>query len=943
MVLSLPTCDKFIAAKTIANAFPFACFCIHRRRTHALPKLRGTASRTPGTCTFALRIAIPVPARPPPERHFSRARGMRRWLCLPPRPRKMHHFKKAYRRGKTHASSPAAAALVSVAVDKGDFAALASSVGAAPSREGVLLKYTNVVKGWKRRLFTLENGVLTYCGAPDDISTSSSGSRTPAADRADDAGEEFAQAQASRTQSGTKRTRTRLRAKRRLLRRHQSRDEKERDIKGRINLQFAVITADDADPCRFAIDVGYDVYHCKAESEAECLSWVNILNESNTYFKGLIKNAAERAKERPSNGRRAHPSPQRESRSDESDESVLEDDGLREAEESRKALMGELRHVVDFWRGKWLDGSGGVAVSEYEFLSTLSGAFASGPEPGRRSRKGASVQGTAKQLLDLTAWCLQVLTTNDEMYDRRLKADLARMMGRAVPVFPQAQPSQTEYEQDRIYREGEFSEGESELEFFDALSRSASVHSQSRLQSPPSLPPMAVPDVPSPPPPAEGDTSGSVDHLQRVQTDQLEQTVDGARARLPSVPGGRTQPNIWGIVKDAVGKDLSKISIPVVLNEPISFVQRLAEDIEYSELFDKAADNPDPFDRLMYVAAGVVSHYSSTLGRVGKPFNPLLGETYELVLPSKGDGMRFVAEQVSHHPPISACYAEGSGGKWKYYNAIEIKNKFWGKSMEIFPTGLNHIEIPEYGDHYVFEQVTACVHNIVVGRIWLDNYGEMEIVDRRTRNKCVLTFNKTGWMSDSRTFASVKGVIQDASGKTRIKLGGHWNETVYRDGGRGKQDTIWTASERPPVSASNGYNWTKWAITLNEPVKEGTQDRIAPTDSRFRPDQRALENGDMDMAGDRKLLLEEGQRARRKELDEAGGKYAPRWFRKVVDEETGREYFRFTGDYFRCKSEQDWSRCDDLFSCAFPQTEDANDASGAVEDANGFAGDSNGV
>ncbi len=284
--------------------------------------------------------------------------------------------------------------------------------------------------------------------------------------------------------------------------------------------------------------------------------------------------------------------------------------------------------------------------------------------------------------------------------------------------------------------------------------------------------------------------------------------------------------------------------------------------MEYSELFDKAAETPDPYQRLMYVAAGIASHYSSTLGRVGKPFNPLLGETYELVLPNKGKGLRFVAEQVSHHPPISACYAEGSGGSWKYYNATEIRNKFWGKSLEFFPTGLNHVEIPEYGDHYVFEQVTTCVHNIVVGRIWLDNYGDFEIVDRTTGNKCVLTFNKTGWMSDSRSFASVKGSIMDASGNVHIKLGGNWNERLYRDLGKNRQETVWTVSERPPVSASNGYNWTKWAITLNEPVEEHLRKHIAPTDSRFRPDQRALEVGNPELAGNLKVLLEEGQRER---------------------------------------------------------------------------------
>ncbi|EMP33796.1 Oxysterol-binding protein-related protein 7 [Chelonia mydas] len=57
------------------------------------------------------------------------------------------------------------------------------------------------------------------------------------------------------------------------------------------------------------------------------------------------------------------------------------------------------------------------------------------------------------------------------------------------------------------------------------------------------------------------------------------------------------------------------------------------------------------------VAAFAVSAYASTYYRAGsKPFNPVLGETYECVRPDKG--FRFISEQVCHHPPISACHAE---------------------------------------------------------------------------------------------------------------------------------------------------------------------------------------------------------------------------------------------------------------------------------------------
>lgn len=76
-------------------------------------------------------------------------------------------------------------------------------------------------------------------------------------------------------------------------------------------------------------------------------------------------------------------------------------------------------------------------------------------------------------------------------------------------------------------------------------------------------------------------------------------------------------------------------------------LQRLCEELEYSELLDKASELSDPYERMVYVAAFAVSSYGSSYFRAGsKPFNPLLGETYECIREDKG--FRFVAEQVSH-------------------------------------------------------------------------------------------------------------------------------------------------------------------------------------------------------------------------------------------------------------------------------------------------------
>ena len=58
------------------------------------------------------------------------------------------------------------------------------------------------------------------------------------------------------------------------------------------------------------------------------------------------------------------------------------------------------------------------------------------------------------------------------------------------------------------------------------------------------------------------------------------------------------------------------------------------------------------------------------------------------------------------------------------------------------------------------------------------------------------------------------------------------------------------------------YHFTKLAIELNE-----KEDGVAPTDSRNRPDQRYMEDGNWDDANKTKVLLEEKQRAKRKKME----------------------------------------------------------------------------
>lgn len=108
------------------------------------------------------------------------------------------------------------------------------------------------------------------------------------------------------------------------------------------------------------------------------------------------------------------------------------------------------------------------------------------------------------------------------------------------------------------------------------------------------------------------------------------------RTALPAPVSGEDI-SLLSILRKNVGKDLSTVAMPVSLNEPINVLQRLCEELEYSELLDKAAGLEDSLDRLVYVTAFAVSGYSTTQWRAArKPFNPLHGETFEYVSPEKG-------------------------------------------------------------------------------------------------------------------------------------------------------------------------------------------------------------------------------------------------------------------------------------------------------------------
>ncbi|GAC72658.1 oxysterol-binding protein [Moesziomyces antarcticus T-34] len=363
------------------------------------------------------------------------------------------------------------------------------------------------------------------------------------------------------------------------------------------------------------------------------------------------------------------------------------------------------------------------------------------------------------------------------------------------------------------------------------------------------------------------------------------------RKKLPAKVSG-DEVSLFSMLKKNVGKDLSTISFPVSFNCPLSLLQAAAEEYEYAaDLLERAGKSDDWQERMCLVSAFAVSGYASTKLRASrKPFNPLLGETFECVRDDKH--LRFLAEKVVHQPPIVAFYAEGKG--WKAQGWSAVKNKFWGKSLELIPEGSIRLEFGD-GDVFSISKPSSFMRNLLAGNKYLEHVGELTVTNETTGQRAVMEFKEGTMWGGAGSRNGVEGKVYDANDSHVTGLKGKWSENLARQKDKDNYQVLWEAAEMPPY-AEDYYGFTYFAMSLNE-LSDDCKDLVPPTDSRLRPDQRAFEEGDVDQAEQLKHKLEEAQRARRKKIEADGNSHTPKWFHKhdgdwLYGGQDGADYFK---------------------------------------------------
>ena len=352
------------------------------------------------------------------------------------------------------------------------------------------------------------------------------------------------------------------------------------------------------------------------------------------------------------------------------------------------------------------------------------------------------------------------------------------------------------------------------------------------------------------------------------------------------------------MIKDLIKSlTIKKISFPINYNEPISMLQKQCEKFLYSDLLEKASDKLIPSElKIVYIVGFIAGELSQNINRYLKPFNPILGETFEYYNNEKK--YRFFSEQVSHNPPISAYFGESNN--FCYFGDTRFKNSFkiFKGAMEIKFTNKTHVIFKNTQDKYVFNKPIVYLIELMSGTPKYDYDGKIVIED--VNNKDIKgEINFIEGKSKKINEVNIEGSVFK-NGNVVYKIKGNWNNNLYYYTKKDESDKniFWKIFDDPSLNNSlEKYVLPSYSLNLNL-LNDNLKKILPKTDSRLRPDQREYENGNIEEATKLRKIIEDKQRARHKKFDEEKIIYEPIYFNNLYSSVSCDFVYIYKGNYF---------------------------------------------
>ncbi|XP_043930944.1 oxysterol-binding protein-related protein 11 isoform X2 [Protopterus annectens] len=343
-----------------------------------------------------------------------------------------------------------------------------------------------------------------------------------------------------------------------------------------------------------------------------------------------------------------------------------------------------------------------------------------------------------------------------------------------------------------------------------------------------------------------------------------------------------------------LGMDLTRVVLPTFILEKRSLLEMYADFMSHPDLFITITNGSTPEDRMIrFVEYYLTSFHEGRKGAIAKkPYNPIIGETFhcswqvpkdhrlcnnstsqKTAPPEESEGkapsdyytVRFVAEQLSHHPPVSGFYAECAERRICVNAHVWTKSKFMGMSIGVSMVGEGVLSLLEHGEEYTFTLPSAYARSILTVP-WVELGGKVTINCAKTGYSSAITFHTKPFYGGKlhRVTAEVK---HNPTNTVVCRVQGEWN---------GVLEFAYSSGE------SKAVDLTKLPVTRKR-VRPLEKQRQSESRQLWQYVTEALRNEDLDKATEHKRMLEEQQRAEERHRLETNTPWQTKYFLKEGD------------------------------------------------------------
>ncbi|XP_018608134.2 oxysterol-binding protein-related protein 5-like isoform X2 [Scleropages formosus] len=351
-----------------------------------------------------------------------------------------------------------------------------------------------------------------------------------------------------------------------------------------------------------------------------------------------------------------------------------------------------------------------------------------------------------------------------------------------------------------------------------------------------------------------------------VEQNQEEMAEAGEMSQVETV-SEENRGLIWTLLKQLrPGMDLSKVVLPTFILEPRSFLDKLSDYYYHADFLSRAVLEESPYCRMKQVLRWYLSGFYKKPKGLKKPYNPILGETFRCCwLHPKTDSCTFyIAEQVSHHPPVSAFYVSNKKDGFCISGSILAKSKFYGNSLSAVLDGKARLVFLARDEEYVITMPYAHCKGILYGTMSMELGGKITIDCKTTNYLAELEFKLKPFLGSSSSVNQISGKIRSGE-EVLANIDGHWDaEVILHEKKTGHQEVLWN-----PTTEVRQQRLKRQVVPLY-------QQGAFESERLWQHVTNAILNQDQVRATQEKFILEEAQR---REARERGNKaWTPQLF-----------------------------------------------------------------